>query len=82
MSIQEELYPILELNKTEEDLIAAAFDTPVMRKYLRSLGNNLVRDYLMLDASAVSEGVLAKHHQFVKGQLALLDALCSIKAAN
>lgn len=82
MAIAQELFPVQELSQTEQDLIVAAFDTPVVRKYLRALGSNLVRDYLMLDASAMSDEVLAKHHQFVKGQLALLDALCSIQAAS
>lgn len=82
MSDPHELFPIQELNQTEQDLIIAALGTPVVRKYLRALGSNLVRDYLMLDASGMSDEVLAKHHQFVKGQLALLDALCSIQAAS
>ena len=82
MSIEDELYPILDLNPTEEELIAEAFSSPVVKKYLRVLGNNLVRDYLVLDASSLPEGALAKHHQFVKGQLAILDTLCSINAAS
>lgn len=82
MSDPQELFPIQELSQTEQDLIVAALGTPVVRKYLRALGSNLVRDYLMLDASGISDEVLAKHHQFVKGQLALLDALCSIQAAS
>lgn len=80
MPIATELYPIVELSETEQDIILNVFDNNTVRKYLRSLGNNLVRDYLLIDSSTLADGVLAKHHQFVKGQLALLDTLCSIKA--
>ena len=77
-----ELYPVVELGATEAEIVTQCFDTPAIRKYLRALANNLVRDYLLIDSTEITDEALAKHHQFVKGQLALLDTLCSIQAAS
>lgn len=80
--IDHDLFPMIQLGETEADIVVQCFSNPTIVRYLRSLGNNLVREYLLLDAVDLTDEALAKHHQYVKGQLALLDALCSIKAAN
>jgi hypothetical protein len=77
-----ELFPYVELNSTEQEMIAVAFTAPTVRKYLTSLANDAIKD-IVFSEPAVNETAESYLRRVanVKGRLEALNTLLSISAS-
>jgi hypothetical protein len=77
-----ELFPSVELNSTEQEMIAIAFAAPPVRKYLTSLANEAIKD-IVYSEPAINESPESYLRRVanVKGRLEALNTLLSISAS-
>ena len=80
--MQTELFPSIELNSTEQEMIAVAFTAPSVRKYLLSLANDAIKD-IVYSEPAINETPESYLRRVanVKGRLEALNTLLSISAS-
>lgn len=79
MSI-EDVFPTPIMSATEENLIAEAFGSPVVRKYLKMLAANDAKELLALSAMQLDKDKLASAHATVQGKLQVIATLLAIEA--
>lgn len=79
MSIHD-IFPEQELTETEEDIIALSLDTPLMKRYLRLLSLNDMKDFMSLKAITTPEYGLTQAYAVLQGRMEVVSALLSISA--
>jgi hypothetical protein len=77
-----DLFPSLELNATEEGIIAEAFANPTVVKYLQFIANGLIKD-IVFGEPAINETAESylRRQANAKGRLEAINTLLQIQTA-
>lgn len=81
MSI-EDVFPTPAFSDTEKELVAEAFSSPAVRKYLTILAANDTKELLALSAVDNAGDRLVKAHAVVQGKLQVISTLLAIEAPH
>jgi hypothetical protein len=79
MNTINELFDIEELSKTEETIIQEAFSNPTIKKYLKIMGRNDLKELATLSVTERDNGEVGKKHALVQGKLSVIATLLSIQ---
>jgi hypothetical protein len=73
------IFPSEELVEADVELIREVFSNPVIRRYLRILSAESVKDLMALQALAETPESLSNKHLVTVGKLEVLGTLLSLK---
>lgn len=74
-----DMFDLEVLTKTEEELVMEAFSNPTVKKYLKIMGRNDIKDLAVLSIAERDSEELARKHSLIQGKLAVLSTLLSIQ---
>jgi ethanolamine utilization protein EutP (predicted NTPase) len=79
MNALQELFQIDTLTKTEEDQIIEIFTNPLVKKYLKIMGRNDLKELATISVTEREDSEVGKKHALVQGKLAVIATLLSIQ---
>lgn len=75
----DDLFGIDALSKEEETQIIEIFSSGIVKKYLKIMGRNDLKELAMLSVTEREDSIVGKKHALVQGKLAVISTLLSIQ---
>lgn len=79
MTTINDVFDLEVLSKTEEAQIIEVFSSGIVKKYLKIMAKNDIKDLAVLSVTERNSEELARKHALVQGKLAVLTTLLSIQ---
>lgn len=76
------IFPEEELSKTEKDILLEIFSNSTVKRYLRIIGTEAIKELSGLSALGNNDGTISKAHATVNGKLSVISTLLSIEGDN